>query len=87
MRGISLGENDLDKLRKQWTVVSHLTDDEIKILFMVYYKHNTSIGLKERANYSLSHIVKVERNPKENCLNVYYENGEWFHYCSNGTWY
>ena len=72
---------------KRMPVANHLTDEEYKTLLTVYANHNSSMGLKERANYSLSHIVKVERNPKENCLNVYYENGEWFHYCSNGTWY
>lgn len=68
-------------------VAEHLTDEEYKILLDVYSKHNRSMGLKERENYSLSHIVKVERNTEENCLNVYYEDGSWWHYTPSGEWY
>lgn len=64
----------------------HLNDEEYELLLKVYANHNRSVGLREREKYSLSHIVKVERNIEENCLNVYYED-EWWHYCKNGTWY
>ena len=74
-------------MNKKIPVAAHLNDFEYKVLMKVYAKHNGSMGLKERVKYSLSNIVKVERNTEENCLNVHYENGEWWHYCSNGTWY
>lgn len=72
---------------KRLPVAKHLTDREYEILLEVYANHNSSMGLEERKNYTLSHVVKVERNLKEHCLNVYYENGEWFHYLPNGKWY
>lgn len=65
----------------------HLTDEEFRILAETYAKHNASMGREQRKNYTLSHIVKVERNIEENCLNVYYENGDWWHYTPNRTWY
>lgn len=72
---------------KRPPVAKHLTDEEFKILAETYAKHNSSMGLEARKNYTFSHIVKVERNIEENCLNVHYENGEWWHYTPNRTWY
>lgn len=69
------------------SVASHLTVDEYKTLFQTYVNHNRSMGMKERAFYTLSDIVKVEKNAKDNCLNVYYRNGEWWHYTKDGQWY
>ena len=68
-------------------VAAHLNDFEYKVLMKVYTKHNCSMGLKERVKYSLSNIIKVERNLRKNCLEVHYDNGDWWHYCPNGTWY
>jgi len=68
-------------------VAKHLNDDEYKLLLDVYQKHNRSMGLEKRKDYTLTHIVKVERNTEENCLNVYYENGDWWHYAPDRTWY
>lgn len=65
---------------------THLTDNEYRLLMQTYANHNSSMGLKERVNYTLSHIAKVKRNVKENCLEVYYNDGEWWKYYSNGTW-
>ena len=68
-------------------VAEHLTDNQYKVLQIVYANHNSSMSLKERVNYDLSHMVKVEVNKEENCLNVHYDTGEWWHYCPDGTWY
>lgn len=68
-------------------VAKHLNNEEYRILLETYANHNSSMGLEKRKNYTLSHVVKVERNTEENCLNVYYENGDWWHYTSNGAWY
>lgn len=72
---------------KKLPVVSHLSDAEYKQLLTVYANHNRSMGLEERKKYTLSDIVKVERNAAEKCLNVYYKNGDWWHYSVDGTWY
>lgn len=65
----------------------NLSDNECKILLETYARHNSSMGLEQRKNYTLADIVKVERNVHENCLNVYYKNGDWWHYTSSRTWY
>jgi hypothetical protein len=72
---------------KKIPVAKHLNDKEYVLLLKVYADHNGSMGLEKRKNYTLSHIVKVERNLEEKCLDVYYKNGDWWHYSVNGTWY
>lgn len=73
-------------MSKKIPVANHLSDNEYKLFLQVYAEHNRSIGLKERANYNLSEVVRVERNIKDKCLNVFFRNGEWFKYYVNGTW-
>lgn len=68
-------------------VAAHLNDEEYKMFLEVYASHNSSMGLKEREKYSLSHVVKVERTMEENCLIVRFDDGEWWHYCGDETWY
>lgn len=74
-------------MSKNFPACSHLTDAEDRLLLTVYVNHKSSMGLEKRKNYTLSDIVKVERNAAEKCLNVHYRNGDWWHYCSDGTWY
>lgn len=73
-------------MSKKLPVAEHLKDKEYKILLETYANHNSSMGLEQRRNYTLSDIVKVERNIKEKCLHVHFANGEWWKYYSNGTW-
>lgn len=68
-------------------VAKHLTDSEYKALLKIHANHNRSMGLEKRKDYTLSHIVKVDRNIEEKCLEVHYENGDWWHYAADGTWY
>lgn len=72
---------------KKLPVAEHLTDSEYKLLLQVYANHNRSMGMEKRKDYTLSDIVRVERNSEEKCLNVYYTNGDWWHYSSDGSWY
>lgn len=73
-------------MNKKLPVAAHLNDKEYHLLMTVYANHNRSMGRDERIKYSLSHIVKVVRNVKEKCLEVYYENGEWWKYAIDGSW-
>lgn len=66
-------------------VAQHLSDEEYKMFLEVYANHNSSMGLEVRKNYNLSDIVKVVKGNR--CLKVYYENGDWWHYTMDGTWY
>lgn len=76
-----VGHND-----ERLPVASHLNDFEHKVLMQTYARHNSAMGLSERSEYTLSHIVKVDRNLEDNCLNVHYENGEWWKYYPDFTW-
>ncbi|PWU68293.1 hypothetical protein [Gracilibacillus dipsosauri] len=67
-------------------VATHLTDDEHRILLNVYHKHMNAMGEEERKQYALGNIKKVKGNVQEQCLEVYFKNGEWFKYFANGTW-
>lgn len=74
-------------MNKKLHVAAHLSDGEYKLLMQVYANHNRSMGLERRKQHSLSDIVKVVRNIKEKCLEVHYQNGNWWHYSTDGTWY
>ena len=65
----------------------HLNDNEYKFLLKMHANHNRNMGIDERKKYTLSDIVKVKRNVKEKCLEVYFKNGDWWHYSTDGTWY
>lgn len=65
----------------------HLSDGEYALLMQVYANHNRSMGFEDRKQHSLSDIGKVVRDTKNQCLNVYYKNGNWWHYAGDGTWY
>lgn len=68
-------------------VAAHLSNSEYKLLLQVYANHNRSMGLEKRNNYTLSKIVKVETDQTGKGLNVYYKNGDWWHYSVDGSWY
>lgn len=72
---------------KKIPVAKHLTDKEYKVFLDVYAEHNRSMGLAERERYTLSHVVKIERCNKGKCLRVHYDNGDWWYYSADGTWY
>ena len=72
---------------KKLPVAKHLSDEEYTLLLETYSRHNSAFGLEKRKDYTLSDIVKVERDTSENCLNVHYRNGDWWHYLPNRTWY
>jgi len=72
---------------KKLPVADHLSDSEYKMFLQVYGNHNRSMGLEKRKNYTLSDIVKIERDRTGKGLNVYYNNGDWWHYSVDGSWY
>lgn len=73
--------------QKKFPAAKHLTDGEYQLLLKVYAAHNRSMGLEERKKYTLSNIVKVVRNSRNQCLKVYYDTGDWWHYSAKGIWY
>lgn len=68
-------------------VAKHLSDEDYKVFLLAYATHNSSMDLEERKKYTLSDVVKVEKNLIENCLDVYYKDGKSWHYVTNDVWY
>lgn len=71
---------------KRPSFARRLTDREYVILMQVYANHNSSMGLEMRKKYTLSDIDKIKINKEENCLEVFFSNGDWWKYHSDGTW-
>jgi hypothetical protein len=75
-------------MKRKIPVAAHLTDPEYQLLMTVYAKHNSSMALEERKKHNLGNITKVVRNPQEGSLKVYFnDNGEWWNYSADGTWF
>ena len=64
-----------------------LNAEQYELFKWVYNKHYHGWGTEARNKRTLDHITKVEWNQKEDCLHVHYDDGEWWHYCKDGTWY
>ncbi|WP_312754050.1 hypothetical protein [Rummeliibacillus suwonensis] len=64
-----------------------LVEYEVEMLEKLNAKHQKMCGTKERQQYALKNVVKVERDFQKQCFNVYFQNGEWFHYCLDGEVY
>lgn len=65
----------------------NLTDEQVKLFKEVYSKHQQVMGTETRKKYTLSHIDNIVWDHQEDCLKVYYSNGDWWHYTKEGTWY
>lgn len=74
-------------MEKKLAAAKHLNDTEYRLLLETHARHNSTMGLETQKNYTLSDIVKVERNKEEKCLNVHYRNGDWWHYMPDRTWW
>ena len=70
---------------KRLPVAQHLTDSEYKYLLETYAAHNSSMNFEMRKNYSADKIVKIARG--NDCLIVYYEGGDYWHYTPSQNWY
>lgn len=73
-------------MSKKIPAAKHLQEHELKMLMKTYVKHMKAIGTEERDQYAMRNIKKVKRNIPERCFEVYFRNGEWFKYFTNGTW-
>jgi hypothetical protein len=67
----------------------NLTDEQQELFNRVHTAHLAAFwdGSEAREKRTLEHITKVVWDASEDCLNVYYDDGEWWHYCKDGTWY
>lgn len=52
----------------------------------VHALHLQAMGLEERKMYELDQIKYITQNNEEQCVEVHYQNGEFFKYYPNMTW-
>lgn len=67
--------------------LDHLNEFERNNLLKTHKRHLKSMGKEDQENHKLENITKVERNHKEKCFIVHYDNGEWYHYTLDHEWY
>ena len=67
--------------------LDHLNEFERNNLLKTHKRHLESMGKEQRSKYKLENIIKVERNFKQKCFIVHFNNGEWYHYTLSNEWY
>jgi hypothetical protein len=69
------------------SIVFGLTAEQHELFKWVYKRHYYAQGEESRRKRTFDCIEKVEWNEKEGCLHVFFDDGEWWHYLPDGTWY
>lgn len=64
-----------------------LTDSQKELLDRVYVKHQSCMETEEKEKHQIKNITEVKWDETENCLKVYYDSGNWWHYDIKGEWY
>lgn len=77
----------LEYERERLPVLKKLSDFEYDCFMNTYRAHMRTMGNESRENYTIDQIQKIKRNFNENCFEVYFKNGDWWHYTLNGSWY
>jgi hypothetical protein len=67
--------------------VSGLTDPQRGLFEKTYIKHLLAFGTEARKSYLAENLKEIRWDRKERCLKVYFKNGDWWHYATDGTWY
>lgn len=62
-----------------------LTNIQRQILENTYKCHMAAMGSEARQQYTVNKIRKVL--PGRRSVNIYFDNGDWWHYTGSGTWY
>jgi hypothetical protein len=65
----------------------NLTEEQYALFTRVHTKHYEAWGTEERTKFTLDHVTNVVWDDEGDCLKVYYDFGDWWHYCKDGTWY
>ena len=45
------------------------------------------MGTDEQKKRTLDNVTRIIWDEEEQCLKVYYKDGEWWHYGADGEWY
>jgi hypothetical protein len=63
-------------------------EEEQKSLFSsTFDRHLKARGTEKQKEYAAYNLKEIKWDAAENCLKVYYKNGDWWHYDMAGEWY
>lgn len=65
----------------------NLTEQQFDLFKRVHSRHYAAWGIENRKKFTVDHITKVIWDEEDDCLKVYYDFGDWWHYCKDETWY
>ena len=80
----------IEKLKKQMANVKgydSLTETQKAQLEAVYKRHMAAMGTEARQSYAVDKIKEVKWDARSRTVNIYFVNGDWWHYKADGTWY
>jgi len=64
-----------------------LTDPQRQLFDSTYFRHLNVFGDSDKRNYTPEQIEEIKVDHSEECLKVYFKNGDWWHYDKHGNWY
>lgn len=65
----------------------NLTEEQQQLFERVFASHMAMRGEEAKEKYAAENLKEVKWVAKEKCLKVYYQNGDWWHYLQDGTWF
>lgn len=73
----------------RYMVKFELTADQAEMFVNTHRKHLSMFERESEAwkMRTIGHVVKVLWNDEDDCLYVHFDDGEWWHYCRDLTWY
>jgi hypothetical protein len=63
-----------------------LTDEQKELFKETHQAHLSMMGTATRKKHAVERIKEVKWDKEENCLKVFYDSGDWYHYTSQ-EWY
>ena len=76
--------NGLNKLKIN---IQHLSQLHAELFHSIHAKHLKALGTDEQSKRSLTNVTRVMWDEEEQCLKVWYSDGEWWHYGADGEFY
>jgi hypothetical protein len=66
---------------------AELEEDQKSLFSYTFDRHFKTWGTEKQKEYNPYNLKEIKWDAAENCLKVYYTNGDWWHYDTDGTWY
>ncbi len=68
-------------------LIQHLPQILVDLFHSVHATHLKAMGTEEQAKRSLDNVTRVSWDKEQQALRVYYTDGEWWYYGSDGEWF